>query len=289
MANTIRVGDLRIGRGGPLALIAGPCVIESRDVCLHVAERVRVIADRLGLPFIFKSSYSKDNRSSLDSYQGPGLEAGLKVLEEVRATFGCPVLSDVHTPEECAPAAQVLDVLQIPAYLSMQSQLVVAAGRTGKAVNVKKGQFLHPLDMKNVVGKLEAVGNTNILLTERGTCLGYHNLVADMRSLPMMRGLGYPVVFDPTHTVRKYGVSSSDPAGGEPQYIPHLTRAGVAAGVDVLFLETHPDPPSALCDAASMLPLSRLEALLEDCVRLHEVARQADARAEAEGPWTSCG
>jgi len=289
MAKTIQVGDLSIGRGGPLALIAGPCVIESRDVCLHVAERVRGIVDRLGLPFIFKSSYLKDNRSTIHSYQGPGLEEGLKVLQEVRSTFGCPVLSDVHTPEECAPAAQVLDVLQIPAYLSMQSQLVVAAGRTGKAVNVKKGQFLHPLDMKNVVGKLEAVGNRNILLTERGTCLGYHNLVADMRSLPMMRSLGYPVVFDPTHTVRKYGVSSSDPSGGEPQYIPPLTRAGVAAGVDLLFLETHPDPPSALCDAASMLPLSRLEALLEDCVRLHEVARLAEARAEAEGPWTSCG
>ena len=281
MSHTIQVGNLRIGRGGPLALIAGPCVIESRDVCLQVAEHARRLADDLGLPLIFKSSYTKDNRSTITSYQGPGLEAGLRVLEEVRATFGCPVLSDVHTPEECAPAAEVLDVLQIPAYLSMQSSLVIAAAVTGKAVNVKKGQFLHPLDMRNVVGKIEACGNTNILLTERGTCLGYHNLVADMRSLPMMRSLGYPVVFDPTHTVRKYGVSSADPAGGEPQYIPALTRAGVAAGVDVLFIETHPDPPSALCDAASMLPLSMLRALMEDCVRIHEVARAADERGGA--------
>ncbi|MFA7329692.1 MAG: 3-deoxy-8-phosphooctulonate synthase [Candidatus Delongbacteria bacterium] len=289
MSNNIQVGKLTIGRGGPLALIAGPCVIESREVCLRVAEHARRLADELGLPLIFKSSYTKDNRSTITSYQGPGLEEGLRVLEEVRAAFDVPVLSDVHTPEECAPAAEVLDVLQIPAYLCMQSQLVIAAARTGKAVNVKKGQFLHPLDMKNVVGKLEACGNRNIMLTERGTCLGYHNLVADMRSLPMMRSLGYPVVFDPTHTVRKYGVSSSDPAGGEPQYIPHLTRAGVAAGVDVLFLETHPDPASALCDAASMLPLSRLGDLLRDCVRLHEIAREADERDAASGPFASCG
>jgi 2-dehydro-3-deoxyphosphooctonate aldolase (KDO 8-P synthase) len=269
MSRTIRVGNLTIG-GGPLALIAGPCVIESRDVCLQVAEHAKGLADALGLPLIFKSSYTKDNRSTITSYQGPGLEEGLKVLQEVKDTFGIPVLSDVHTPEECAPAAEVLDVLQIPAYLSMQSSLVIAAARTGKAVNVKKGQFLHPLDMRNVVGKIEACGNPNILLTERGTCLGYHNLVADMRSLPMMRSLGYPVVFDPTHTVRKY--------------IPHLTRAGVAAGVDVLFIETHPDPASALCDAASMLPMSRLRALMEDCVRIHEIARAADNR-----PFESCG
>jgi len=284
MSRTIRVGELEIGGGGPLALIAGPCVIESREVCLQVAEHAKGLADELGLPLIFKSSYTKDNRSTITSYQGPGLEEGLRVLQEVRDTFGIPVLSDVHTPEECAPAAEVLDVLQIPAYLSMQSSLVIAAARTGKAVNVKKGQFLHPLDMRNVVGKIEACGNTNILLTERGTCLGYHNLVADMRSLPMMRSLGYPVVFDPTHTVRKYGVSSADPAGGEPQYIPHLTRAGVAAGVDVLFIETHPDPASAQCDAASMLPMSRLRALMEDCVRIHAIAREADNR-----PFESCG
>lgn len=282
MVTSFEIGGAVVG-DGRLALIAGPCVIESRDVCLFVAEKAKAIADALGMAMIFKSSYSKDNRSSLDSYQGPGLEAGLKVLQEVKDTFGVPVLSDVHTPEECAPAAEVLDVLQIPAYLSMQSQLVVAAAKTGRAVNVKKGQFLHPLDMKNVVGKIRACGNERVLLTERGTCLGYHNLVADMRSLPIMRELGCPVVFDPTHTVRKYGVSSSDPAGGEPRFIPALTRAGVAAGIDVLFLETHPDPPSALCDAASMLPLSRLEPLLRDCVRLHEIAKAAD-----DSPFASC-
>jgi 2-dehydro-3-deoxyphosphooctonate aldolase (KDO 8-P synthase) len=284
VTQSIQVGDTHIQPGGALVLIAGPCVIESRDVVMHVAEKAKAIADRLGMPMIFKSSYTKDNRSTISSYQGPGIEEGLKILQEVKEQFALPVLSDVHTPDECAAAAEVLDVLQIPAYLSMQSSLVIAAAKTGRAINVKKGQFLHPLDMKNVVGKIEACGNRNIMLTERGTCLGYHNLVADMRSLPMMRSLGYPVVFDPTHTVRKYGVSSADPAGGEPQYIPHLTRAGVAAGVDVLFIETHPDPPSALCDAASMLPLSRLETLLSDCVRIHEIARAADSQ-----PFDSCG
>lgn len=283
MRHSIHVGNTELKPGGPLALIAGPCVIESRDVVMHVAEQAKRVADELGMPMIFKSSYSKDNRSSITSYQGPGIDEGLKILQEVQQQFGLPVLSDVHTPEECRAAGEVLDVLQIPAYLSMQSSLVVAAAKTGRAVNVKKGQFLHPFDMKNVVGKIEACGNRNIMLTERGTCLGYHNLVADMRSLPMMRSFGYPVVFDPTHTVRKYGVSSADPAGGEPQYIPHLTRAGVAAGIDVLFIETHPDPAAALCDAASMLPLSRLKALLADSVRIHEIAREADER-----PFDSC-
>jgi 2-dehydro-3-deoxyphosphooctonate aldolase (KDO 8-P synthase) len=240
-------------------------------VCLIVAEAAKKVADRLNIPLIFKSSYLKDNRSTLTSYQGPGMDEGLRILEEVKRQFDLPVLSDVHTPEECRAAADVLDVLQIPAYLSMQSSLLVEAAKTGKVINVKKGQFLHPLDMRNVVGKLEQCGNRNIMLTERGTCLGYHNLVADMRSLPMMRSTGYPVVFDPTHTVRKYGVSSSDPAGGEPQYIPHLTRAGVAAGIDVLFIETHPEPAKALCDAASMLPLEKLAPLMEDCVAIHNL------------------
>jgi 2-dehydro-3-deoxyphosphooctonate aldolase (KDO 8-P synthase) len=274
MSHQVDLLGKKVGQGLPLGLIAGPCVIESLDICLRVAEEAKRVADKFGLPLVFKSSYSKDNRSSLTSYQGPGMEAGLRILEEVKKRFEVPVLSDVHTPEECASAAEVLDVLQIPAYLSMQSGLLVAAAKTGKVINVKKGQFLHPLDMRNVVGKLEQCGNQNILLTERGTCLGYHNLVADMRSLPMMRSTGYPVVFDPTHTVRKYGVSSSDPAGGEPQYIPHLTRAGVAAGVDVLFIETHPEPAKALCDAASMLPMEKLEPLMRDCVRIHDMLRE---------------
>ncbi len=281
MQRTVKIRELEVGRGRPLCLIAGPCVIESRELCLSVAERLQKISGALKMPLIFKSSYLKDNRSGLDSFQGPGLEAGLRVLEEVRASFGMPVLSDVHESADAPAAAEVLDVIQIPAYLSMQSGLVTAAARTGAVINVKKGQFLHPLDMRNVVGKIESQGNRRILLTERGTCLGYHNLVADMRSLPMMRGLGYPVVFDPTHTIRRYGVPSSDPAGGEPQYTPHLTRAGTAAGIDLLFLETHPEPARALCDAASMLPLDRLKPLLQDCLRIHEIVTSS---AESEAP-----
>ncbi|MCA9784032.1 MAG: 3-deoxy-8-phosphooctulonate synthase [Calditrichaeota bacterium] len=280
MTREVQIGPVTVGGERPLCLIAGPCVIESRDVVMHVAEKVKRICEDLGLGFVLKSSYTKDNRSTLTSYQGPGLEAGLKVLEEAKRTFGVPVLSDVHESTECEAAAEVLDVLQIPAYLSMQSSLVSAAAKTGRVVNVKKGQFLHPADMKNVIGKIEHHGNHKILLTERGACFGYHNLVADMRSLAVMRELGYPVVFDPTHTIRKYGVSSSDPAGGEPRFTPMLTRAGVAAGIDVIFIETHPDPPSALCDAASMLDLAKLRPLLEDCVRLHEVARVALRRDE---------
>ena len=283
MSHTVRVADFEIGEGQPLVLIAGPCVIEGRDTCMRIAEKVQVIADELKMSWVFKSSFTKDNRSSLNSYQGPGLEEGLRILQEVRDTFQVPVISDVHTPDQCAPAAEVLDILQIPAYLSMQSSMAIASGATGRVVNVKKGQFLHPLDMRNVVDKLLESGAPGVMLTDRGTCFGYHNLVADMRGLPMMRSLGWPVVFDPTHTVRKYGVSSADPAGGEPQYIPHLTRAGVAAGVDVLFLETHDDLGNAKCDAASMLPLSRLHGLLKDCLAIHEVASKADAT-----PFSSC-
>ncbi len=281
MTREVAIGKVRVGGEQPLCLIAGPCVIESRDLVLGVAEKVQKICAELGISLILKSSYTKDNRSRLDSYQGPGIDEGLRVLQEVKEKFDLPVLSDVHESIECEAAAQVLDVIQIPAYLSMQSTLVAAAAKTGCAINVKKGQFLHPLDMQNVIGKIEHFGNHKILLTERGASFGYHNLVADMRSLPMLRSLGYPVVFDPTHTIRKYGVSSSDPAGGEPQFTPALTRAGVAAGIDVLFIETHPDPPSALCDAASMLPLDKLRPLLEDCVRLHAVAREALARDKA--------
>lgn len=280
MTREVQIGSVTVGGEQPLCLIAGPCVIESREIVLRVAEEVQALCRELGVGFVLKSSYTKDNRSSLTSYQGPGLEAGLRVLEEAKRELGVPVLSDVHESTECEAAAEVLDVLQIPAYLSMQSTLVSAAARTGRVINVKKGQFLHPADMKNVIGKIEHHGNRNILLTERGACFGYHNLVADMRSLAVMRELGYPVVFDPTHTIRKYGVSSSDPAGGEPRFTPMLTRAGVAAGIDVIFIETHPEPSTALCDAASMLELSRLRPLLEDCVRLHEVARAALRRDE---------
>ncbi len=274
---TVEVGGVKIGPDQPLALIAGPCVIESEQLVLGTAEKVQKIAGRVGMPFIFKSSYLKDNRSSASSYQGPGLEEGLRILQKVKTELGVPVLSDIHDQHEAGPAAEVLDVIQIPAYLSMQTSLVLAAARTGKPLNIKKGQFLDPTDMKHVIGKVEGVGNRGILLTERGTFFGYHNLVVDFRSFAVMRGLGYPVVFDPTHAIRVYGVPSSDPAGGRPEFVPGLARAAVAAGCEAVFIETHPDCSKALCDAASMWPLDRLERLLIHLRRVDELRRELES------------
>ncbi|MDM7925424.1 MAG: 3-deoxy-8-phosphooctulonate synthase [bacterium] len=271
--NTVRIGDVTVGAGRPLALIAGPCVIESEDLVLRTAEAVKAVADRLSMPLIFKSSYTKDNRSSAKSWQGPGLEKGLAILRKVKERFGVPVLSDVHDRHDMEAAAETLDVIQIPAYLCMQTEMVLAAARTGRAINVKKGQFLDPGDMKHIIGKIEGEGNRNILLTERGACFGYHNLVVDMRSLQIMRGLGYPVVIDPTHAIRIYGVSSADPKGGAPQFVPGLSRAAVASGVDAVFIETHPNCREALCDAASMWPLDRLEELLVQLKRIDELVK----------------
>ena len=276
---TVDVGSVKIGADQPIALIAGPCVIESEDIVLKTAESVKRMTDKLEIPFIFKSSYTKDNRSSATSYQGPGLDKGLEILAKVKKEFDVPVLSDIHSEAQAAPAAEVLDVLQIPAYLSMQTSITLAAARTGKTVNVKKGQFLDPGDMKNVINKIEGEGNEKILLTDRGTFFGYHNLVLDMRSLPIMRSLGYPVVIDPTHSIRVYGVSSSDPAGGNPQFVPALTRAAVAAGCQCVFIETHPNCAEALCYAASMWPLQKLENLLIQIKRLDELLKELELSA----------
>ncbi len=269
----VEVDGIKIGGGNPLALIAGPCVIEGQQMLIDTAGTIKEICDRLGIPFIFKSSFTKDNRSSVDYYQGPGLEEGLAMLAEVKRQVGVPVLSDIHNPYQAEPAAKVLDVIQIPAYMSMQTSLTLAAARTGKVVNVKKGQFLHPQDMEKVVKKIESTGNHKILLTERGNVFGYHNLVVDMRSFPIMRGLGYPVVFDVTHSIRIYGVPSSSPEGGTPWFVPYLARAGVAAGVDAVFIETHPDCKNALCDASSMWPLQRLEELLTQIKAISELVK----------------
>ncbi len=274
---TVNVGDIKIGPNQPMALIAGPCVIEDRDLVLQTAADVKRLADKLEMPFIFKSSFNKDNRSSSTSYQGPGLESGLKILQEVKSEIGVPVLSDIHFESQAEPAAEVLDVIQIPAYLSMQTSLTVAAARTGKVINVKKGQFLDPRDMKNVIAKIEHEGNEQIILTERGTFFGYHNLVVDMRSLPIMRGLGYPVMIDPTHSIRVYGISSSDPRGGNPEFVPALTRAAVAAGCEAVFIETHPNCSQALCDAASMWPLQKLKGLLTQIKRVDELRKELEA------------
>ncbi|MBI4727417.1 3-deoxy-8-phosphooctulonate synthase [candidate division TA06 bacterium] len=274
MTKLLNIGKVKIGGSAPLALIAGPCVMEDEAVVLKTAEEIKKIADKLKIGLIFKSSYKKDNRSSAKSYQGPGLEYGLKLLEKVKKQFDIPVLSDVHYPEEVAACAQVLDVIQIPAYLCMQTELTLKVAKTGKVVNVKKGQFLAPEDVGHIVKKIEETGNTNILLTERGSCFGYHNLVVDYKALPIMRSLGYPVVFDVTHTIRKYGKPSSDPKGGSPEFIEPLARAGVACGCDAIFIETHPKPGQAKCDAASMLELSKLERLLGSLMELDAVARK---------------
>jgi 2-dehydro-3-deoxyphosphooctonate aldolase (KDO 8-P synthase) len=264
----VRVGPVTIGGGAPLALIGGPCAIEDEKHALTTAERLAAIAADKKVGFIYKSSYDKANRSSVRSYRGPGLVEGLRILKKVRDTLGIPVLSDVHDVSEVAPAADVLDVLQIPAFLCRQTDLIVAAGRTGKPVNVKKGQFVAPRDMKNVVEKLVSTGNRAILLTERGTTFGYNNLVVDFRGLADMRALGVPVVFDATHSVQLPG-GAGDRSGGERAYVPALARAAVAVGVDALFMEMHEDPDRTmadgqpLSDGPNMLRIDDLPRLLD--------------------------
>lgn len=260
MAKSIQLQEVRIGGGAPLVLIAGPCVIESRKGCLELAKRLVQLAHEEEIPFIFKASYDKANRSSVDAYRGPGLAAGLEVLDEVSATLKVPVLTDVHNAVDVAAAASVVDILQIPAFLCRQTDLLLAAGASGKPVNVKKGQFLAPWDMKNVAAKVASTGNKQIILTERGSSFGYNNLVADMRSLLEMRELGYPVVFDATHSVQRPGGGGTYTAG-DGKWAPYLARAAVAAGVDGVFIETHINPAKALSDKENAVPFKALRAL----------------------------
>ncbi|HSQ76156.1 MAG TPA: 3-deoxy-8-phosphooctulonate synthase [Bacteroidota bacterium] len=272
---SVSVGTMMIGRGHPLVLIAGPCVIENRDMALRVAETVRTIAAAHGIPVVFKSSYRKANRTSGAGFTGPGMEEGLRILEEIRALLALPVLTDIHTEAEASAAAQVVDILQIPAFLCRQTDLLHAAGKTGKAVNIKKGQFLAPDDMRHAAEKVRETGNERILLTERGSTFGYHNLVVDMRSLPIMRATGYPVVLDATHSVQlPGGDKTGNRSGGQPEFIFPIARAGVAAGCDALFIEVHPDPPAALSDAASQLRLDLLDRLLGQVVPLHRLVQE---------------
>jgi 2-dehydro-3-deoxyphosphooctonate aldolase (KDO 8-P synthase) len=264
--------DIVIGDGG-LVMIAGPCVIESADAALEIARALKEMARELSLPLIFKASYDKANRTSVTSFRGPGLKAGLEILGRVKAETGLPVLSDVHQVAEVEPAAQVLDVLQIPAFLCRQTDLVVAAAKTGKVVNIKKGQFLAPWDLGPVVEKARSTGNEKIILTERGASFGYNNLVVDFRSLPIMRGLGCPVVLDVTHSVQLPGGQGSC-SGGQREFIPHLARAGVAVGVDGLFMEVHPDPDRARCDGPNSLPLKEVLPLWRELKALQELIQQ---------------
>jgi 2-dehydro-3-deoxyphosphooctonate aldolase (KDO 8-P synthase) len=272
MPAPVRVGPLTIGGGAPLAFIVGPCVIESPAHVLNMAIAIKQIAARCGVPMIFKASFDKANRTSGTSFRGPGLEAGLAALDEVKVRTGLPVLTDIHEPAQAAPVAAVADVLQIPAFLSRQTDLLVAAARTGKPVNIKKGQFLSPADMRHAVRKVASAGNKAILVTERGVSFGYNNLVVDMRAFPMLRALGYPVVFDVTHSLQLPG-GGEGVSGGLPQFIEPLASAGVAAGVDAVFLEVHDNPGAALSDGANALRLDLLEALLRKLTRIDAAAR----------------
>ncbi len=268
---TVQIGDIRIANTSPFALIAGPCQIESRDHAMHVAEEIAKAAGAAGIPWIYKSSYDKANRSSIGAARGIGMEEGLNILAEVRQTFGCPVLTDVHLPDHCAPVAEAVDVLQIPAFLCRQTDLLLAAGATGKAVNVKKGQFLAPWDMRNVADKIASTGNDQIMLCERGTSFGYNTLVSDFRALPQMAETGYPVVFDATHSVQQPGGQGTS-TGGDRTMVPPLARAAVAVGCAALFVETHDDPDNAPSDGPNMVHLDDMAGLL---IRLRAVEAAA--------------
>jgi 2-dehydro-3-deoxyphosphooctonate aldolase (KDO 8-P synthase) len=270
---SVEVCGIRCGEV-PLFLISGPCVIEEEDVMERTAESLKGVSERLGIPVIFKSSFQKDNRSASEYFRGPGLEDGLETLDRIRQTFDLPIMSDVHHLGQVQRASEVLDVIQIPAYLCMQTDLTEAVGRTGKAVNIKRGQFLAPENISKPVKKVESVGNHRILVTERGYIFGYNDLIVDPRSFHIMRQAGYPVVFDVTHSVRRYGIPSADPRGGDREFLPVLGRIGVAAGVDGLFIECHPVPREAKCDASSQMDLRDLEAYLKPLLEINAIVKK---------------
>ncbi len=273
MTKIVNVGNIACG-SDDLFLISGPCVIETEDIMMRTAEKLKEVSERMKIQVIYKSSFTKDNRSSVDFYQGPGLDEGLKMLQRVKENFGFPLLTDIHYPDQAVAIAEVCDVIQIPAYLCMQTTLVTETARTGAVVNIKHGQFLAPENMIKPAQKCESVGNSKIILTERGYTFGYNDLVVDPRAFYHMRQTGYPLVFDITHSIRKYGIPSADPRGGNRDVMPTIARAGVAAGVDGVFIETHPDPSTALCDAASQLCVYDLEEFLKPLIDLHAVEVQ---------------
>ena len=272
MTKPIKIGNVTVGGGAPLALIAGPCVIEGPERTLRIGRAVAEIATRLGMPYVFKASFDKANRSSFSAFRGPGLTEGLRILADIKQELGVPVLSDIHEMGQVVPAAQVLDVLQIPAFLCRQTDLLHAAAQSGLPVSVKKGQFLSPAEMKNVIDKLEQSGCRSILLTERGASFGYNNLVVDMRSLSILRSYGYPVVFDATHSVQLPG-GGGDRSAGQREFVPVLARAAAAVGIDALFLEVHDDPTQALSDGPNMVPVGELEALLKQVLAVDQSIR----------------
>lgn len=272
MTKIVEVKNIKIGGGNPLVIIAGPCVVENYEITYETAKRAKEITNELGMPFIFKSSYKKANRTSLKGFSTIGEKVALEILKQVKQELDIPVLTDIHSEQEAEMAAEYVDVLQIPAFLCRQTELLIAAGKTGKVVNIKKGQFMAPEDMKYAAEKVSSTGNDKILLTERGTTFGYHNLVVDMRSLPIMRSTGYPVVIDVTHSVQL--PSLGEKSGGRPEFIFHIARAGVAVGVDAIFLETHPEPSKALSDASSQLKLDYLYDLLYQVKQIDELVKK---------------
>jgi 2-dehydro-3-deoxyphosphooctonate aldolase (KDO 8-P synthase) len=269
----VRIGEIRIGKGNPLVLIAGPCVIENEEITFTTAQKLKEVCDRLGISLIFKSSFDKANRTSGSSFRGPGIDQGLKILSEVKKRFSIPVISDIHAVDEVRPASEVLDALQIPAFLCRQTDLILSSSRTGKPVNVKKGQFLAPWDVKHIIEKFTSTGNQNLLLTERGTSFGYNNLIVDFRGFSVIRSFGYPMLFDVTHSLQLPGGEGRS-SGGQREYAPSLARAAVATGVDGLFIEVHPDPMKALSDASTMIPLNEIEGLLQQTKTLHDMVRK---------------
>ena len=271
--NTVKIGNFEMGAGNPLVLMAGPCVLEDYERCLFIGRTIRDITSRLGIPYIFKASFDKANRSSFHGFRGPGLEKGLEMLANIKKELGVPVVTDIHTELQPEPVSKVVDVLQIPACLCRQTDLLNAAAKTGAVVNVKKGQFMAPKDMRNVVDKILEGGNSNIILTERGASFGYNNLVVDMRSFPIMRSFGYPVVFDATHSVQLPGGSGTS-SGGNRELAEYLARAAVGAGVDGLFMEVHDNPEEALCDGPNSIYLDKLEDILKDCLSIYNIVRK---------------
>lgn len=269
----VRVGDIKIGENHPFVFIGGPCVIETEDHLLSVCKQIRDITAELGIPYILKTSFDKANRSSIDSYRGPGIKQGLEILNRVKSALGVPVLCDVHEISQVDAVAEVVDVIQIPAFLCRQTDLVCAVARTGLPINIKKGQFLAPGDVKGIIGKIEQCGSSNLILTERGATFGYNNLVVDMRSLAIMRGLGYPVMFDATHSLQLPGALGTS-TGGQREFVPHLARAAAAVGIDALFMEIHDNPKAAPCDGPNMLELENLSSLLQQIKAIDDLVKE---------------
>lgn len=272
MTREVTIGNVSIGGGKPIALIAGPCVIESREICFDIAERAQAVCGELGIGYVFKASFDKANRMSIDSFRGPGIDRGLEILAEIKSALGLPVLTDVHEVWQVSRVAEVVDIIQVPAFLCRQTDLVVAAAKAGKPVNFKKAQFMSPAEMKPVADKAASSGNSDILLTERGSSFGYGNLVVDMRGLVVMRELGYPVVFDATHSVQRPGGLGTK-SGGDPHFVPYLVRGACAVGIDALFIETHPDPSKALSDAATMIRLDTLKSVLTEAKAVDAIVK----------------